>query len=53
MLRASVAESIAVCSGGGFLECDFFRSVTMTNKTLVLGLLLACLANLICLAGYW
>jgi hypothetical protein len=36
-------------------QCDFvsaFSERIVTNKTLVLGLLLACLANLICLVGY-
>jgi hypothetical protein len=37
---------------GAILECDLSER-TMTNQTLVLGLVLACLANLICLAGYW
>jgi|EndMetStandDraft_4_1072995.scaffolds.fasta_scaffold384712_2 hypothetical protein len=53
MLCASIPES-----GTGFDLADrfgvrFLPERTMTNKTLVLGLLLACLANLICLAGYW
>jgi len=30
-----------------------FPERTVTNKTLVLALFLACLANLICLAGYF
>jgi hypothetical protein len=43
MLRASI---LGIDSG------VIFSERVVTNKTLVLGLLLACLANLICLVGY-
>jgi hypothetical protein len=37
----------------GAVWSAIFPERIMTNKTLVLALFLACLANLICLAGYW
>jgi hypothetical protein len=48
MLRASI---LAVDSCGRFQSANFPERA-MTNKTLVLVLMLACLANVICLVSY-
>jgi hypothetical protein len=49
MLGASI---LAVDSGVRMFTA-IFSERAMTTKTLVLVLMLACLANVICLVGYW